>query len=97
MADTPSRSLLRTADVEPLDVDGVATLAVGTVVWAIALIALLPFRARLEAAGHAWWLWTCVAGIVVGLVGTGYCWRRRTRTRRSRSSAARSQAVPAPS
>jgi hypothetical protein len=65
------------ADVDPLDVDGVRTLAVGTLLWGIAFLMLLPFSGRLRNDGHLWWLWTCVAGFGLGLVGWDYCRRRR--------------------
>ena len=57
------------ADVDPLDLDGVRTMQVGTAIWAIAFVLLLPFYGRLEDDGHLWWLWTCVAGFGLGLVG----------------------------
>jgi len=65
------------ADVEPLDVDGVRTVAVGTALWIVAFLALLPFYGTLEATGRTWWLWTCVAGFGFGLLGLEYCRRRR--------------------
>lgn len=65
------------ADVDPLDVDGVRTLAVGTTLWAVAFVLLLPFSGRLREDGHLWWMWTCVAGFGLGLVGWDYCRRRR--------------------
>ena len=65
------------ADVEPLDVDGVRTIEVGTLAWLIGFVALLPFYSRLEDDGHTWWLWTCLAGFGLGLFGLEYCRRRR--------------------
>jgi hypothetical protein len=73
------KPLLVAAEVEPLDVDGVRTVAVGTALWIIAFLALLPFYGRLEAAGRTWWLWTCLAGFGIGLFGLEYCRRRRHR------------------
>lgn len=89
---TPKKaSLLRTADVPPLDVDGVRALGVGTALWIVALLVLLPFRDRLEADGNTWWLWTCAAGIGLGLLGELYCLLRR---RRFRSGGGRRQGGP---
>jgi hypothetical protein len=68
------------ADVEPLDVDGVRTVAVGTALWALAFVLLLPFYDRLEESGRVWWLWTCVAGFGLGIIGWDYCRRRRRRS-----------------
>ena len=65
------------ADVDPLDLDGVRTMQVGTAIWAIAFVLLLPFYGRLEDDGHLWWLWTCGAGIGIGLFALWYCRRRR--------------------
>ena len=65
------------ADVEPLDVDGVRTVQVGTAVFFVGFLALLPFYGRLEDDGHTWWLWMCLAGVGLGLFGLEYCRRRR--------------------
>lgn len=73
------------ADVEPLDVDGVRTVAVGCVLWAVAFVGLLPFYGPLRDSGRGWWLWTCLAGLALGLFGLEYCRRRRA----SRSAARR--------
>jgi len=67
----------RVAKVEPMDVDGVRTMTVGTAVWAVALVALLPFLGTLESEGRLWWVWTCLAGLGLGLIGIEYCRRRR--------------------
>ena len=69
------------ADIEPLDVDGVRTLAAGTIGWLLAFLALLPFYGRLQDLGREWWLWTCAAGVGLGLIGLEYCRRRRKRLR----------------
>jgi hypothetical protein len=73
------KARLVTAEVEPLDVDGVRTVAVGTALWVAAFLALLPFYGTLESTGRTWWLWTCVAGFGFGLLGLEYCRRRRQR------------------
>lgn len=65
------------ADVAPLDVDGVRTVEVGSALWLIAFLGLLPFYGRLEESGHLWWLWTCLAGFGLGLCGLEVCRRRR--------------------
>ena len=65
------------APVEPLDVDGVRTVGVGTAVFFLAFLALLPFYSRLREAGHTWWLWMCLTGAGLGLLGLEYCRRRR--------------------
>lgn len=67
------------APVEPLDVDGVRTLLVGTLLWGLGFVALLPFLGELRADGRMWWMWTCLAGFGLGLLGWDYCRRRRNR------------------
>ena len=71
------------ADVEPLDVDGTRTVAVGTALWLLGFLMLLPFYGRLEEDDHLWWMWTCLAGFGLGLFGWDHC-RRRRRARLAR-------------
>lgn len=68
---------------EPLDVDGIRGVGIGIGLWAAAgLLLLVFFRDDLAASGSAWWLWTCVAGVGLGLLGWVYCRRRRDRAGR---------------
>jgi hypothetical protein len=69
------------ADVEPLDVDGVRSMVVGTLGWLVAFLVLLPFHAALREQDRVWWLWTCLTGVALGLLGLAYCLRRRNRSR----------------
>lgn len=66
------------AEVEPLDVTGVRTVGVGTLLFLLAGLGLLPFYGWLEETERLWWLWTCVAGFGLGMFGFDYC-RRRAR------------------
>jgi hypothetical protein len=63
-------------------VDGVRAVEVGTVIWLVAFVGMLPFYGRLQDDGHAWWLWTCLAGFGLGALGIEYCRRRRARGQR---------------
>ncbi|QYJ02665.1 DUF2530 domain-containing protein [Nocardioides panacisoli] len=65
------------APVEPLDVDGVRTVQVGTLLFFVAFVGLLPFYGRLEERDQTWVLWMCLAGVGLGLLGAEYCRRRR--------------------
>jgi len=67
------------AEIAPLDVDGVRTVEVGTGIWLLAFLALLPFYGRLEETGRTWWLWTCLAGFGLGLIGVELCRRMRNK------------------
>ena len=54
---------------KPLDPPMVPFAIGGIALWAVAALVLLPFRDRLEAAGHGSWLAICVAGALWGLPG----------------------------
>lgn len=72
----------RRPDPEPLYVDAVTVVTVGTAIWGVALLASLPFLTQLRAAGHLWWVQTALAGFLLGLAGIAYCRRRRQALRR---------------
>jgi hypothetical protein len=44
-------------------------VVVGTTLWFIAFVALLPWYGWLGTHHHRVWLWTCLAGGVLGLIG----------------------------
>lgn len=50
-------------------------MAVGTVLWGVALLVLFLLPDRVAPGQH--WLWTCVAGIGGGLVAFLYVRKRR--------------------
>ena len=64
------------ADVDPLDVTGVRTVVVGTGIFLLAFLVLLPFTDELREQGRTWWLWTCATGVGLGIFGISYCRRR---------------------
>ncbi|HEX5997061.1 MAG TPA: DUF2530 domain-containing protein [Jiangellales bacterium] len=64
-------------ELRPVDVDGVRTVAIITVLWALAFVVLAFFRADLDEAGRGWWIWACLAGVGLGLLGLEYCRKRR--------------------
>ena len=68
----------RVAEVEPMDVDGVRTLTVGTIIWGVIAVAL--------ADGPVLVLGTVVetalahrSSLPVGVVGAGTCWHAERR------------------
>lgn len=71
----------RVAEVQPMDLDGVRTMTVGTVLWGFGAAALLPFLGKLEEQGRGWWFWTAIAGLGLGLMGIEYCLVRRNALR----------------
>ncbi len=71
----------------PLEANDRLVTAVGTAAWAVALIVVLVLRDSLPA-GERWWLWTCVAGLCLGIFGLWYV----PRMKRARARAAERQA-----
>jgi MFS family permease len=72
----------RRPDPEPLETNDVAIVTVGTVLWAIALVASLIFRGRLADSGNEGWVWIFLAGTFLGLIGIRYVRKRRAELRR---------------
>jgi Protein of unknown function (DUF2530) len=70
----------------PKEADDRLVTAVLTGAWAVALVVLLIVRDSIPA-GSRWWLWTCVAGLVMGLFGLWYV--PALKRRRDRAAAAR--------
>jgi hypothetical protein len=68
-------------EVEPLPYDGVASVAVGTVLWFVALVVMLPFADDLRDDGQLWWIATAAVGFGLGLIGLWIVIRRRHRFR----------------
>lgn len=54
---------------KPIDPPMVPFALVGMGLWALGAIVLLPFRDRLDDAGHGSWLPICIAGVLWGLPG----------------------------
>ena len=71
----------------PLEANDELVTAVITACWAIALLVLFLLRGELPEASR-WWLWTCLAGFVMGLFGLWYV----PRMKRSRARAAERRA-----
>jgi hypothetical protein len=75
----------RRPDPEPLETDDVAIVTVGTVLFAVALVASLIFHDRLADGGNENWTWIFLAGTFLGLIGVRYVRRRRAAIRRGMS------------
>jgi ABC-type nickel/cobalt efflux system permease component RcnA len=75
----------------PLEANDQLVTAVITVGWAIALLVLFILRGQLPDSAR-WWLWTCLAGLVMGLFGLWYV----PRMKRSRDRAAQRRAGQGP-
>jgi hypothetical protein len=53
---------------EPVQVDSQRVILIGTAIWFVAFVVLLPFYDWLGHHGHRVWLWTCLAGWILGLI-----------------------------
>jgi len=60
-----------------METDDVAIVTLGTVLWALALIAALVLRDGLDDQGRGDWVWVAAAGVFLGLVGIRQVRRRR--------------------
>jgi hypothetical protein len=66
----------------PLQVDTARVVLAGTAVWAVALVVLLVLGDRVDRV----WIWTCVAGIALALLGLGIMrWQGQLGQRTSKS------------
>lgn len=68
---------------EPLEANDVATVTVGTIVWFALFLVQLPFYGWYSDHGHTWWIWTCLAGAGLGLIGLKYTTARRAAIQRA--------------
>jgi len=73
----------------PLEANDFVVTVVVTAGWAIALVVLLVLREQIPPS-ERWWIWTCVAGVVMGLFALWYV--PRLKRARARSAARRAQA-----
>jgi predicted membrane metal-binding protein len=61
----------------PLETNATPVVLIGIAVWATAGVVLLLARHHVPT----WWLWTCLAGLLIGGVILAYeTWRRHRRT-----------------
>jgi hypothetical protein len=61
----------------PVQVNSTPMIAVGTGLFFLGFVVLLPFYSWLGTHGHRIWLWTCLCGWLLGLAG--YALMRRHR------------------
>ena len=77
----------------PLEANDRLVTVTGTAGWAVALIVLLIIRDSLPADDR-WWIWTCAAGVAMGLFALWYV--PRFKRARARAAARRAAAQSAP-
>jgi hypothetical protein len=72
---------------EPLEGPIVPTIIGGTILWFVLFLVQLPFYGWFDDRGHAWWVWTCLAGTVLGLYGVYFVKKRDTAIKRAAAAA----------
>jgi hypothetical protein len=72
--------------LEPLEIDGITAVLVGTIVWTVATVIMILMRDQLEASGRGNWIWICACGVLLGLLGIRYTRRRAARIAKSNAS-----------
>lgn len=72
---------LEQAPVRALDPDGAGIVTAGTAAFAVAAVVCWLELEALAAVGQDWWLWVCVVGVAIGLLGSAIAWTRHRRRR----------------
>ena len=65
----------------PVAINTRRIVAIGTAMWFVAFVALLPSYSWLGRHDHRVWLWTCLAGWILGLMGYSIMRRHRAEGR----------------
>ncbi|WJV47965.1 DUF2530 domain-containing protein [Streptomyces flavofungini] len=73
---------------EPLEGPIVATITGGTIIWFVLFVAQMPFYGWFDDRDITWWVWTCLAGGGLGLIGIWYVRSRDAAIKRARAEAA---------
>ena len=63
-------------ELKPMEVDVSRIVLIGTALYALASVILLPMHTSLTNDGHGRWPWVAVSGTALGLLGFSYCKRR---------------------
>jgi hypothetical protein len=61
----------------PVQINARRIVAIGTLLWFVGFVALLPFYSWLGDHHHRIWLWTSLAGWILGLLGSAIMMRHR--------------------
>jgi len=65
--------------LEPLEVNGITAVTIGTAIWSVAAVICLFQLEQLESSGRGNWIWICACGVLLGLLGIRYACRRAAR------------------
>lgn len=73
---------VRHPDPEPLEVDDVLIVSIGSAIFLVVGLAMLPFWHHFKQAGHLWWIGAAFAGAALGAgFGLPVVVKRRARIR----------------
>jgi hypothetical protein len=75
----PNEPAAQRPEMQPMETNDVMIVGVGTALFAIAFVVMLPLHASLVRDGHGRWLWIALSGALLGLLGVVYCRRRAQR------------------
>ena len=79
-------------ELQPLAVDTVTIVLLGTALFAAALVVTLLVPS-LHSGDRDWWPWACVSGLGLGLIGLAYIRRGRGNAASARRPAGQAQSV----
>ncbi|MFI1399428.1 DUF2530 domain-containing protein [Streptomyces sp. NPDC020681] len=72
---------------EPLEGPVVATITGGTIIWFVLFLVQIPFYNWFDDRDLMWWVWTCLAGGGLGLIGIWYVRGRDAALKRAAAEA----------
>ena len=72
--------------LEPLEINGITAVTVGTIIWTVATVIMVLMRDQLQASGRGNWIWICACGVLLGLIGIRYTRRRAARIAKASST-----------
>ncbi|MFI1868822.1 DUF2530 domain-containing protein [Streptomyces jumonjinensis] len=73
---------------EPLEGPVVATITGGTILWFVLFLVQIPFYSWFADRDLMWWVWTCLAGAGLGLIGIWYVRKRDAAIKRAEAARA---------
>ncbi|WP_328943257.1 DUF2530 domain-containing protein [Streptomyces sp. NBC_00250] len=73
---------------EPLEGPVVATITGGTILWFVLFLVQVPFYGWFDDRDLTWWVWTCLAGAGLGLIGIWYVRKRDAAIKRHEAARA---------
>ncbi|GHA64345.1 DUF2530 domain-containing protein [Streptomyces termitum] len=83
---------------EPLEGPVVGTITGGTVIWFALFLVQVPFYSWFADRDLTWWVWTCLAGGGLGLIGIWYVRKRDAAIKRHAAARALADGTtPSPS